>query len=321
MADDFASAIAEAQTELGGGDSTPEPDSTPEAAAPEAAPEAKPEKEAAPAPKAEATPAQEEEEFYNPTAEELAAIEASPALKKAYRSLRKGFTTKTTELANIRKDLQERAALADWVQQNPEKAARALAEHAGLSIAEARQEIKQQTAATAAADDLEAEWAAAIGKDAAAVLRPLIEKTVNKRLGSDIEPLRQQTQELAQAAQARGIAASIREFGAARIEGGDEWTDEIQQEMAKESQRVRPGDDTPIGEYMDTLYHAVQARRARTARTRDNINRLKRIREEQEPVTTGRAAASAEETITTDMNDNDAIAIAVRQARKAAGIR
>lgn len=319
MADDFASAIAEAQTELGGGDSTPEPVSTPEAAAPEATPEAKPEKEAAP--KAEAAPVQEEEEFYNPTAEELAAIEASPALKKAYRSLRKGFTTKTTELANIRKDLQERAALADWVQQNPEKAARALAAHSGLTIAEARAQVKEQTAAAAAADDLEAEWAAAIGKDAAAVLRPLIEKTVNKRLGSDIEPLRQQTQELAQAAQARGIAASIREFGAARIEGGDEWTDEIQQEMAKESQRVRPGDDTPIAEYMDTLYHAVQARRARTARTRDNITRLKRIREEQEPVTTGRAAVSAEETITTDMNDNDAVAIAVRQARKAAGIR
>ena len=323
MSNDFADAIAAATAEVSpAAETTVEttPEVKPEVVESEAKPEVKP--EAKPAVDSKVDPKVDEEEFYNPTAEELAAIEASPQLQKAYKALRRGFTTKTTEIAKMRKDLQERAALADWVQQNPEKAARALAEHAGLTIAEARAEVKAHAAATTAAvDELEAEWATAVGKDAAAILRPLIEKTVNKRLTSEIEPVRAETEALTKAAQARGIQASIREFGASITERGDDWSQEIQEEMAKESVKVRPADDTPIGEYLDALYNVVQSRRTRLASTRERVTRLKRTRDDQEPVTTGRSAAPAEETITTDMNDNDSVALAVKMARRDAGLR
>ena len=309
-------AVAEAKTELGGTTAAPEPEVT----APETVADPTPD----PTPKPEPTPAkveepEPEEEFFNPTAAELALIEQSPELKKAYRALRKGFTEKTTALAKERKELKERADIADWVQQNPEKAARRLAELSGLSIAEARAEVREAKDTIAeATDDLTKLWKEKVGDDAAPILRPLIEQTAQAVAEKLIAPFRAQTEELTTAAQRRGIAASVSEFGATVIQQGGEWSEEIQTEMAELSNKISPAKDATVEEYLGALHDIITTRHARSQTTRANLTRLRRIRDEAEPVNPSRPSPKSEEAITHDMSDKDAVAIAVRQARREA---
>lgn len=321
MSDDIndavTSAVAEAKTESGVSEPTQEAaQETKTDESPEPKAEEKTEKGA---PK-ETASEDEEEEFFNPTAEELAIIEKSPELKKAYKAFQKGFTKKTTDLKKLREQAKQEIEVAQYIRANPEAAARELAQIAGLTIAEARAEIKEAAKAadstSGVVDELQSKWAKVVGEEAAALLRPLFEETAKATIEREVYNLRQQTEFLTKQAQQKGITAAVREFGASVVERGEDWSDDVQNEMAKIAGVIAPGDDTSISDYLSTLYDAVQARRSRARLTKQNVDRLRRIREEQEPTTATRSQGKPESKITTDMSDKDAVALAVAQARE-----
>lgn len=313
---DISAAVTSAKGDAGATTETPAPETTTAPAKETAAAEA-PAKEQPKASSQADGSADDDEEFYNPTAEELATIEASPELKKAYRALRKGFTAKTTELARIRKEAQESISLAQWIESNPEQAARALAQHTGLTIGEAREQIREAGSTGDVIDELEAEWTKTVGPDAARLLRPLVEKTLNKALSKTIDPLRAQTEQLAEASARRGIASALSQFGADVTSRGDEWTDDIQRDMADVVNRIEPAENTTIDEFLALVYDKVMYQRVRNASNRDKIARLKRIREDSgEPAAPTRSGGAESERVTSGMKDNDAVALAVKLARK-----
>lgn len=329
MPDDFnsaiSSAVSEATAEVGSepaADTTPDTTPEPVAAAPAADTTPEPTTEADPKPDADVKPAvtkaapavadDDDEEFWNPSAEELAAIDKSPELKKVYRSMAKGFTSKTQGLSQQRKDLAERTKIADWVQANPADAARVLAAATGMTISEAKAEVR---AVEKEVDELEAEWAESVGADAAKILRPLFEKTAAKMQEKMLGPIRESQAATERAAQARGIGASVREFGASIVSRGEEWDNDIQNEMTELTKVIEPGENATIDQYLDILYDKVWATRARKSAARQGLDRLRRIKGEQEPVTSVRPSVGKEPQITSDMSERDSIALAVAQAR------
>ena len=311
----ISSAVTEAHTEVTGeapvikDAPTPEPEKTPEKPA-----EVKPSVEVKPEP--EAKPEPDEDEVFTPTAEELAIIDKNPELKKVYRSMQKGLTQKTQKLAEIRKQNEEKTKLADWIQGDPDNAVRAIAASRGITLTEAKVEAE-----TKVVDALETQWTDTVGAEAAALLRPLFEQTAKAMLEQTIGPLKQQTEELQKAAAVRGIAASTREFGASVVERGEEWDEDIQKEMAELSETVQPGDETLINDYLATLYDTVSARRMRTKNARANLERLRRVRNEQEPTSSVRPVPKGAERVTVDMSEKDAVALASRLAMDELGIR
>lgn len=266
----------------------------------------------------------EEDDFWKPSSDEIAAIEADPKLQKVYKSMQRGFTKKRQEDSARLKEFEEKAKVADWVQSNPAAAAKILAEHTGMTLSEAKKEIKD--AEDKVLDELESRWEKTVGKEAAALLRPLFQDEVKSLVAQIVAPVQETTEQLAHAAAERGIAASVREFGAGLVEQGLDWDDEIQQEMADLSRRVEPAEDengkrVPMSDYLETLYNAVVAKRTRSDRSRANLDRLRRIKAEAEPVGGIRPAPANEETVTANMNDNEAIAIAVKAAQRQLGRR
>jgi len=320
MPDDLNAAISSAvaeSTKEAGGESTPAPDPTPassptpEPAAP--APEAaKPE-----AAKPEPPPTEEADEFWTPTADELAAIDKNPELKKVYRSMQRGMTQKAQTLAQERKRLENQAAVVEWIQRDPANAIRAIAAASNVDLGGPGPKPTE----TKVADSLEAKWAETVGPDAAKILRPLFEETARTILAQEVAPYKEQTEQLAKAAVQRGIAASVAEFGATVSSRGEEWDDATQAEMAKLAQIVEPGANTPINEYLGVLYDTVMANRMRTKSARSNLERLRRVRTEAEPANTARTSPAAEEKIDTSMSDRDAVAVAVRLAKQSLNIR
>lgn len=316
MPEDFAaavtSAVAEATAETTG-EPTPAPE-TPEPDKPQAEPEA-PEPSAAPkAPEPTADP--EDIDFINPTAEDLAAIEASPELKRVYKSMQRGLTKKTTELAAKRKEYEQANEVVSWIRSDPETAIRTIAQAAKIPFGEAK-----VAAEATVADTLEAKWAKTVGDDAAKLLRPLFEETARAMIQQEVEPLKSATAGITQASYERGIAAGIETFGAQVRERGEEWDDEIQGEMAKIADSVNPSDTATLEGYISHLYDTAMARRMRTKSARANLERLKKARQESEPVSSTRPTGKGEERITNEMSDKDAVAIAVRQAKQGLGLR
>lgn len=324
MPDDvFAAAVVEATSEVSGdptpdtapepdkptSDSTPEPE--PESPTAEAKPSA-PAKDPAPTPTADA----DDIDFINPTAEDLAAIEASPQLQRVYKSMQRGLTKKSQELAAARKTLQQESEVVNWIRNDPEAAIRSIARATGVTLEEAQAQVEEKLG-----DDLEAKWAKTVGPEAAQLLRPLIEETIKSVMGPELQPLKTTTEMAHRAAVERGISASVREFGAQMAERGEEWDDDIQADMARIADTLEPGKDTTLPDYISNLYDAAIARRMRTKSARATRDRLLRVRAEAEPNATVRPAPKSDEKITLDMSDKDAVAIAVRQAKQGLGLR
>ena len=281
-------------------------------------------KAAAPAAEPPAEP--EDDEPLVPSAADLEAINANPALLKVYKSMQRGLTQKTTKLANERKTLAERAKVADWIQANPDNAIRALAQARGLTIAEAKAEVK--AAKAEAVDDLTAEYEKVLGKDAAAVLRPLIEKTAAAIAEKQLAPIAERADGLSKAAAERGLAAAVREFEATVIARGEEFPDDVQEEMAALMDTVSPAEhedengnivQASVDEYLSALYDMVQARRSRKGAIQAQLKRLKETKEAgTEPSTTGTKPPADEDKVPLGLSDNDAVARAVAIAEKKA---
>ena len=270
----------------------------------------------------------DEDDFWKPTAEELAAIEADAKLQKVYKSMQRGLTKKTQEIAAKTKDDEEALNFARWFKADPANAARVIAQHAGLELAEKLAEGKTPAkASNAVVDELATKWEKTLGKEGAAALRPLIEETVESITKTLMEPVTATTEELAHAATERGVAATVTEFGANLIQQGFEWDDDIQQEMADLSKKVEPATDdkgnrVPMPEYLDTLYSAVVAKRDRASKTKTALDRLKRIKAEAEPGAPVTAAPTTDpDRPSLGTPINEAVAIAVKAARRQMGQR
>jgi len=307
--DAIASAVSETKAEVEGTGATVVPDKVETAPAESEVAATEPAKEEAPV--KETKPVAEPEESFSLSAAQLEKINKDPELRTLYRGMVKGFTAKTTALAETRKSLEEKAKVADWIQSDPDAAVETLARMRGKTFAQAKNE-----AADKVTDGLESKWAETVGPEAAKLLRPLFEETAKQMLQSVVDPIRQQTEELQRAAAERGIAASVQGFGASRVEAGEEWDDEIQTEMAELMNRVSPGDETPIDDYLSTVYDAVQASRNRKRGVKTQLDRLRKAQADTEPTTTSRPAPRSSDSVTVDMDDRTAIAMATKLAQQ-----
>ena len=332
MPEDLAAAISAA---VGGAKSevegTPEPEAAPEktetapttekVAEKPAVEKAEPDK-----PEAKAEPAKKDEpaddDFWTPTAEELSAIDKNPELKKVYRSMQRGLTQKAQSLAELRKGSEEKIRLADWIQSEPDKAARAIAAASGLTLKEAKEADSEKDVV----DALEEKWSKTVGPDAAKLLRPLFEETAQSMFQKIVGPVKEATEALSRAAEERGIAASVREFGASVVERGEEWDDDLQREMSVLSNTMQPGQDengnpVSIQDYLSALHDAVVARRSRAKGAKTNLERLRRVKAESEPNAPTRTAPKTEDRPDLKAPIKDQVAWAVEQARKQAAVR
>ena len=313
-------AIASAKDEVGVADEKPAVEAAAPAAEEAPAPEAEEAGEEKPDAEEEAAseaPAEDDDEpLLNPTAEELAAIEADPKLQKVYKSLQRGLTKKATEFKKAVKELQSKSEVADWIAANPDAAAQAIAEARGFKLTKAEvAEVKNEVV-----DALEKEYSETLGDEGAKLLRPLMEKTAKaitqQILKNEIEPLKAQAAQVERAAQERGIAAAVSTFESkVRAEGG-EWDDDLQAEMAARINRLEPGKDVSIDDYLSDIYDATVSARMRLKSAKTTRDRLRRIAAESEPVAPARTPAAKAERVTTDMKDKDAIALAVKIARQ-----
>lgn len=315
----ISSAVAESTKEVSGGEAEPTataPDPTPASTPTKEAPAAPAEKPGAEAAKPTAPSAPDEDEVFTPTAEELAIIDKNPEMKKVYRSMQRGLTQKTQALADMRKALEQKSNIVDWIQQDPAGALKAISEYTGVNLSSPKPSTEAKVA-----DSLESKWAETVGADAAKLLRPLFEDTARAILAQEVAPYKAQTEQLAHAAAERGIAASVAEFGATISSRSEEWDDDIQMEMAKLANVVEPGANTPINDYLGVLYDTVMANRMRTKSARSNLERLRRVRTEAEPASNARSAPHSEERIDNSMSDKDAVAVAVRLAKQSLNVR
>jgi len=316
MSNDFAEAVASATAEVNGAGDSPAP-------ATETAP-------AQEAPVAEITKTEEtvkdDEEDEEPlvaSAEDLKLINENPQLLKVYKSMQRGLTKKAQAMAEARKGFdtertthQERMQLLDWIQNDPDGALEHLAKIRGKTVAE----IKRETG-DPVVDSISQEWEKSMGKDATNLLRPLVEKVAKHIFDTNVAPLRQETQQLIQSARQSGLAAHTREFGAAVVERGEEWSDEIQAEMAALVPKLQPGEDVSLQEYLSEVYDSVMAKRARKAGLKRELKRLRETRETVEPTNAARPDPKAETQITSKMSEKDAIAAAVRMAKESLNVK
>ena len=314
MSDDINEAIASATNEAIK-ESTPETAPEPEVKAePEVEPEVKAE------PEAEAEP---EEEPLGLSAQQLEAINNDPNLLAAYKSMQRGLTRKTQTLAEQRKELEEKASVADFIRDNPKRAMEIIAERTGVQLDAKPQttpeEHSQQQAVASTLDELMPKWEQSLTPEGAKVLFPLIKEALEIYSGtiikSQIEPTQQQVKELMTGTERANFRAKSSAFGAQKLEKGEEWTDEIIGEMTTLMDKVVPSEGVSVEDYLDTLYDTVQMRRTRNGALKAQLKRLQSARTTSEPVVTTRSPEEAEQRITGETPDKDAFSMAVARAK------
>lgn len=304
----------------GQGETTTTPDPKP-AETPAPVAEAKPDDKPAEIPPADDRPANEDEAF-NLTAEDFAEMEKNPLAKKAYKSMLRGFRAKTADLAGKRKAFEAEAALVEKIKGDPRSALQALAGLAGVSISihdgTATAAVTEKLGADPVADALTAASAdldKALTPEGAAVLKPILEKFARAISEQVAAPLKQRLDVQDRQSAEATLKSTVKTFGAARIEAGDEWSPEVEREMAGLVGKVLPGRGTTVEQYVETLYDNVMAKRMRTAARTAEFKRLQAARGASEPTTTARPpASSTPREITAGMSREDATRLAVQLA-------
>ena len=276
--------------------------------------EVKAEEKAEEKPTEEKPATEEEPEDFGLSAEQLEKLTSTDEGRALYKSMQRGFTKKTQALAEKSKSIDGDKSLVEFINKDPEKALEILAERTGRKV------IKPETAEIKTkedvVDELMEKWTKALGNDEAAkAFLPLLRETIETEAGKKISPVLQTQEEIQKAAEAQQVAAAVAQFGANRTEKGQEWTDDVQAEMAVKMSKMQPGEDTPIGEYLDSLYSAVMWDRAQSGKTKAALKRLQDA-QETEPVGGSRPTETTAPSITKDMKIDDAIEAAVALAQQ-----
>jgi len=279
---------------------------------------AKPDEATEEVPKEEETT---EEEPLGLSPELLQRINESPDALEVYKSMQSGFTKKTQELAEQRKSNQEKADIADWIRANPDAALEELARIQKRSLVKAGSpETKSEPPVSqeVVVDELTKTWEKKLGPEASSILKPLIEETAAavtaNLIKTQIDPLRERTDALDSAKNAAGIESRIKSFGASKTEGGQDWNQEISDEMARSMEHIDAGPNATFDQYMDSLYGSVMYQRGRTTLKKSEIKRLKKAKSTAEPSTTVRTTTPAASLITGEMTERDAIRAATEAA-------
>ena len=268
--------------------------------------------------KAPAEEATDEEEPLGLSAEQLKAINDDPKLQAVYKSMQRGLTAKTQSLAEQRKEAEESIRMIEYIRANPDASLEEMAKARGYVLAKKSGEEAATTEAKETANDavdaLMEKYSKELGPESTKILLPFMKEVAQTIVNQAVAPIAEQTGTLNQSAKERGIAAAVSEFGASIKEAGEDWNEEIQAEMAKMMDTVVPGEQTTLPVYLKTLYDATTANRARSAAVRAQVQRLKKAQEEAEPTRSARPAPKTTESITLDMSERDAIAMATRLA-------
>lgn len=292
-------------------------------------------KEEAPAKdgKTKETPAESEEE-YRATAEELAAIDKNPELKKVYRSLQRRFTQRTTELSGLRKEAEMAMSAIESVRSDPEGAILALATAANLKVTRAdgtplgsKPGAGAATTATAEEDDVvsavHAELTGKLGKEVADAMTPALVTAVQRLTGREVAPMKARLEADEKAAADRSLQAGIQSFGASIISDGGEWDDEMPAEMAKlvKDGVIRPNQGAKLEDFLGTLHTLATAHRQRKGSSVRQINRIKESVRTVEPARPANSPAPVPKTIHVGMDIKEATRLAVEQARADQAVR
>ena len=261
------------------------------------------------------------------TAEDLEKINDNPETLKAYKSMQRGLTKKTTELADERKSLEkeneglrEGANIAAWIEKNPEAAYLALEKHLikeGKLPDKEKLEIKDAESETIDEIMELAEKRLQGNKEAAKLLAPFVRdvaKLVAKQVVSEeIKPLREDNEETKNERMESQARTEINKFGQARISAGDEWDDDIINGMAELMNEFPPGPNSDPQTYFDILYGKVVGDTIKTESKRERLRRLKAAKK-SEPVSNLKPSDDEPQKITPDMDDKEAFKLAVAQA-------
>jgi len=264
----------------------------------------------------------EEDGDFRPSAEELEAIDKNPELKKVYRSMVKGFTAKTTELAEKRKEAEAAMNAVNAIKENPVAAIRAMAAAANIKLAEepaptAPTTTTEKTVIQKLQESLEAK----IGKEAADVLAPVLLEAVGVITGEELGPVKLAIEQQRKVAEAQSLRTSISEFGSSVVEDGGEWDEDVEREMATLVNKVVPREGVTLPEYLEVLYNNVQTIRNKMKTTEREVTRIKTAAQRAEPVRAVRTTAPAPRQITPGMDLKEATALAVAAARAEAASR
>ena len=262
-----------------------------------------------------------EEENFRPTAEELAVIDQSPELKKVYRSMVKGFTEKTGNLATKRKEAERAMLVIKTLQENPHQTIRALASAAGLRIAEEVIEGPPATVEKSIVERLQERLEAKIGKEGAEVLAPVLLDAIGVVSDEKLVPIQAALKEQAESGQMRALRSSISEFGTKIVEDGGEWGPEIEADMAKLVGRILPGEGMTLPDFLEVLHNNVTVARDRRGVKEREVTRIQKAAKGKEPVRPARPTAVAPASIVPGMNMKEATALAVAAARQEAAGR
>jgi len=224
------------------------------------------------------------------TPEELAAIDADPKLKQVYRNIKRQFYQKTGTLAEQRKQAEEALGAFDTIRTNPRESIRAMAEAAGMRV------VGEPTIE----DEVMAELRQSIGKEAAEVLGPTLVRTIEKLTNRAIEPLTREQQQREAAANTSAVKREIAGFGQRVADQGDEWSEEIEREMAALVPKMPPHPNASLPDYLNVLHANVMVNRRARGKGR----------------APGRAPVG---TIKAGMDPREAARVAVAQARRDLG--
>ncbi len=252
----------------------------------------------------------EEAEDFGLSAEELEAINADPKLSKQMKSMQRGFTKKTTELADKSKANESDLEMAKWLRENPDKALEIMAEKRGRKL----QPTEEKAAVDEAVDSIADDWEKAMGKEAADKFYPLLKTTVEKLFDTQIKPVTATQHQLEEEAAARAYQATVNEFSASVKDKGLPMDDDIQAKMAEKMQVIIPASkDTPLPEDRNQGYGLVMAEGNDADRKVETLKRLRKATA-TEPIGGTKTVEAEVKAIRPDMTDDEKFATAVALA-------
>lgn len=271
-------------------------------------------------PKEEET--EEDDNPLNLTSEELRQINEDEKLQRAYKSMQRGLTKKSQSFSEKMKSADEAVRMIEYIRANPDSSLEEMARARGYILAKKSGEdaarAEAQQGASDAVDSLMEKYSKQLGPESTKLLLPFMREVAETIVRQTVAPIAERTSFLDRSAKESGIAAAVHEFGASVKEAGEEWTDEVQAQMAAMMDRVVPGDNTPIMDYLQTVYNAVSAQNAKTAAVKRELARLKKAQSSAEPTRSVRPTPKEQRVITSDMSERDAIALATALAEEEA---
>lgn len=263
-----------------------------------------------------------DELFENATAEDLAAIEADPRLKKVRDSMVRDYKAKTAKTAEERRQIeaqreeaQQAVRLFDAIKDDPQSAIRFLADRYKVPLAEARAAVEEIVDGGAEQNDEEIN---AMFGDMAPQITPLFNAAVEKRaraiVREELGPVQQYLTEREQERLQGEIATSVGDLVTELQKQGEQLTPEMEKAMIALTNKI----DIAVGpdgkptmstrEYVDMIYHLASRGKTREQVTkqvaRDIHERVKKLEPSDLP-TGGVGSGSA---ITEGMSLRDSLA-------------